>query len=110
MRTFHDLKDIVMIYSSDHNGKHDDSWDKAKLVVWDPLEEREIHLIFTGISKGETENDREMHFNVSYSESDVLGEAFKKTLKVLFPNIEEDTMEEYSKVFSNKLLEEKKKK
>ena len=104
---FNDLKDIVMIYSSDPDGKPDYSWDKAKIVVWNPLEQREMNLTFTGSSKGETEKDREIHFNVSYAGAGSLGEAFRKTLKVLFPNIRETTADEYEKVFFNKLLEEK---
>ena len=104
---FNDLKDIVMIYSSDPDGKPDYSWDKAKIVVWNTLEQRKMNLTFTGSNKGETEKDREIHFNVSYAGEGSLGEAFRKTLKVLFPNIRETTVDEYEKVFFNKLLEEK---
>ena len=48
---FNELKDVVMIYSSDPDGKPDYSWDKAKIVVWNPLEQREMNLTFTGSSK-----------------------------------------------------------
>lgn len=107
MKTFHDLKDIVMVYSSDQNGKPDYSWDKAKIVVWNPLEQREMNLIFTGSSKGKTEEDREIHFIVGYDGEGLLPGAFRKTLKTIFPNIDESTIKEYDKVFFSKLLEEK---
>ena len=107
MNTFHDLKDIVMVYSSDQNGKPDYSWDKAKIVVWNPLEQREMKLTFTGSSKGETEEDREIHFIVDYAGEGLLTGAFRKTLKTIFPNIDESTIKEYDKVFFSKLLEEK---
>lgn len=103
---FNELKDIVMIYSSDPDGKPDYSWDKAKIVVWNPLEQREMNLTFTGSSK-ENEKDKKIYFNVSYAGDGSLGEAFRKTLKVLFPNIRETTADEYEKVFFNKLLEER---
>lgn len=103
---FNDLKDIVMIYSSDPDGKPDYSWDKAKIVVWNPLEQREMNLTFTGSSK-ENEKDKKIYFNVSYAGAGSLGEAFRKTLKVLFPNIRETTADEYEKVFFRKLLEER---
>lgn len=108
MRTFHDLKDIVMIYSSDENGKPDYSWDKAKIVVWNPLEQREMNITFTGSSKGKTEEDREIHFNINYASEGFLTEAFQNTLKMLFPNIEESTIKEYEKVFFSKINEQKK--
>lgn len=103
---FNELKDIVMIYSSDPNGKPDYSWDKAKIIVWNPLEQREMNLTFTGSSK-ENEKDKKIYFNVSYAGDGSLGEAFRKTLKVLFPNIRETTADEYEKVFFRKLLEER---
>ena len=103
---FNELKDVVMIYSSDPDGKPDYSWDKAKIVVWNPLEQREMNLTFTGSSK-ENEKDKKIYFNVSYAGAGSLGEAFRKTLKTIFPNIDESTIKEYDKLFFSKLLEEK---
>ena len=108
MRTLHDLKDIVMIYSSDQNGKPDYSWDNAKIVVWNPLEQQEMKLTFTGSYKGETEEDREIHFIVDYAGGGLLTTAFQNTLKTLFPNIDESTIKEYEKVFLTKINEQKK--
>ena len=105
---FHDLKDIVMIYSSDKEGKPSYEWDKAKIKVWNPLEQREMDLTFTGSSKGEKEEDYKIHFNANYKDQGTLMDAFDNTLKILFPNIEKETIKEYEKVFLNKLIEQKK--
>lgn len=97
--TFHDLKDIVMIYSSDQNGKPDYTWDKAKIKVWNPLEQKEMKLIFTGSSRAEKPEDYEIHFNASYQEGNTCIDAFENTLRAIFPGIEDSTMQEYKKIF-----------
>lgn len=48
--TLHDLKDIVMIYSSP-DAKAD--WDDADIVVWSPEEQKEYRLVFCGSTRPE---------------------------------------------------------
>ena len=76
---FHDLKDIVMIYSSDNEGKPSYEWEHADIAVWDPKRQRKGKLIFTGSSKPENE----INFNINFE--DDLGpgviEAFNEVLE-----------------------------
>ena len=97
--TFHDLKDIVMIYSSDQNGNPDYSWDKADIVVWNPVEQAPMSLCFTGSTRPCKEHNGKIHFNASYQEGNTCIEAFENTLRLIFPNIEDSTIQEYKKVF-----------
>lgn len=62
---FHDLKDIVMVYSSTPEGKTDYSWDKAKIVVWDHKRQLEGELYFTGSS---SRPEKEINFNVEFKD------------------------------------------
>jgi hypothetical protein len=107
--TFHDLKDIVMIYSSGKDGKPDYTWDKAKIVVWNPAEQREMELVFTGSERPDDTNPGKISFNVNYKgdRKDVF-DAFNATLKKVFPNIEEKTLKEYQKVFLTELVKYRK--
>jgi hypothetical protein len=65
---FHDLKDIVMIYS-DHTYDRPDNpsinWDKADIVLWDPVQQKRYDLVFTGSRRGETDTDpKTINFNI----------------------------------------------
>lgn len=102
---FHELKDIVMIYSS-RDGKPDYTWDKAKIKVWNPSEQREMDLVFTGSQKGDTPEEYSIHFNVNYKEEgrgDVFN-AYINALKRIFPNIADEQLNAYSGVFCEELL------
>lgn len=104
----HGLKDIVAIYTSGKDGKPDYSWDRAKIKVWNPAEQREMDLVFTGSNRGDENTPSELrtiHFNVNYTDEgkDVF-EAFDIALKKIFPNIEDATLKEYRKVFLQELL------
>lgn len=102
---FHGLKDIVMIYSSDQNGKPDYTWDKAKVKVWNPEEQREMELVFTGSSKGDTPETHEINFNVIYHDRGlVVFDAFDSALKKIFPNISDELLNEYRKTFLKELI------
>ena len=46
---FHDLKDIVMIYSSQSRDSFD--WDRAKLVLYSPEDKKSYELTFIGSSR-----------------------------------------------------------
>ena len=102
---FHELKDIVMIYSSGQNGKPDYSWDKAQIKVWNPAQQREMELIFSGSTRGGDENTpseyRALHFNVDYKEDRTTNviTSFEETLRQIFPNIEDHTVHEYTNRF-----------
>ena len=78
---FHDLKDIVMIYSSDSDGKPSYEWEHADIAVWDPKRQRKGKLIFTGSSRPENE----INFNINFE--DDLGpgviEAFDEVLNAM---------------------------
>lgn len=65
---FHDLKDLVMIYS-DHTHDRPDrpgiDWDNADVVVWDPVAQKRYDLIFTGSRRGTTDSDlKTINFNI----------------------------------------------
>ena len=49
----HDLKDIAMIYND---------CDDYKVVVWNPVEQQTMTLVFTGSDN----SDKTIHFNVYY--------------------------------------------
>lgn len=102
---FHELKDIVMIYSS-HDGKPDYTWDKAQIVVWNPSEQKEMQLCFTGSSKGDKPENYKINFNVNYKEEgrgDVFA-AYRNALKRIFPNIADEQLNAYGGVFCEELL------
>ena len=61
---FHDLKDIVMIYSSGKDGKPDYEWEHADIAVWDPRAQRKGRLIFTGSSRPANE----INFNIEFDD------------------------------------------
>lgn len=106
---FHELKDIVMIYSS-HDGKPDYTWDKAKITVWNPFEQKEMQLCFTGSSKGDKPEDYKIHFNVIYKDEgheDVF-DAYKNALKRIFQNIDDEQLNAYGGVFCEELLKTRK--
>lgn len=102
---FHDIKDLVMIYGSSPDGKPDYTWDKAKITVWNPDEQREMELVFTGSERPNDTNPGKINFNVIYTQDrkDVF-DAFNTTLKKIFPNIECATLKEYRKVFIEELV------
>lgn len=106
----HTLKDIVTIYSSGKDGKPDYSWDHATIKVWNPTEQREMELVFTGSSRNGDENTpselRNIHFNVNYKDEDRkdVFAAYDNALKKIFPNISDATLKEYHKVFIKELL------
>lgn len=103
-----------MIYSSDSDGTITYDWDKANISVWNPAEQREMELVFTGSSRNGDENTpselRSIHFNVNYKDEDRkdVFDAFDKTLKKIFPNIECKTLKEYRKVFLEELVNNRK--
>ena len=99
---FHELKDLAMIYSSGKDNKPDYSWDKAHIVVWDPLDQQEMDLIFTGSERPDTKAGFPgvIHFNVSRKGNEhLVDDAFVETLKKIFPNISDEASKEYTKVF-----------
>lgn len=49
---WHEIKDLVSIY-------REDNWDKAKVTVWDPVQQKNYKLVFTGSTRGES-----IHFNI----------------------------------------------
>jgi hypothetical protein len=61
---FHELKDVVMIYSNTLDGKPDYDWDKAQIVVWDPEQQQEYDIVFTGSEKGDKSDNYKIHFNI----------------------------------------------
>ena len=81
---FHDLKDIVMIYSSDKDGKPDYEWEHANIVVWDPKRQRKGKLVFTGSSKPENE----INFNIDFDDDlwPCVTEAFGEVLEKMKEN------------------------
>ena len=107
---FHELKDIVMTFSSKPGGKTDDSWDDAEVSVWNPIEQQSMKLLFAGSSKSmNDENQRRIHFLASpVGNNHLVTDAFKDALKKIFPNIREETLAEYTKVFVKSLVELKK--
>lgn len=106
---FHDIKDIVMIYSSTPEGKPDYTWDKADITVWNPAEHRKMKLVFTGSERPNDEHKGRINFNVNYLDDgkDVF-DAFKSTLKRIFPNIECKTLKEYEKIFIEEVVNSRK--
>ena len=87
------------------DGKPDYTWDKAKITVWNPDEQREMELVFTGSERPNDTNLGKINFNVIYTQDrkDVF-DAFDTTLKKIFPNIECATLKEYRKVFIEELV------
>ena len=65
---FHDLKDIVMIYSDRTYNKPDNpsiDWDNANIVLWDPVQQKRYDLVFTGSQRGATDADpKTINFNI----------------------------------------------
>jgi hypothetical protein len=107
--TFHDLKDIVMIYTSGKDGKPDYTWDKAKIVVWNPEEQKQMNLVFTGSSKGDKPEDYEIHFNANYEDEQQVNvfDAFDNTIRSLFPEITIEQLREYKTNFMKEILNQK---
>lgn len=107
---FHELKDVVMIYSSGPDGKPDYSWENAKISVWDSLEQREMDLVFTGSSKPvDDKHPGRIQFIVNRIGNDrLVTDAFASAIKKIFPNISEETANEYTNVFVKELVELKK--
>lgn len=69
---FHVLKDIVDIYSSTPDGKVDYTWDKAKITVWNPAEQREMELQFVGSQRNDDDPSKsEINFIVTYKDEQV---------------------------------------
>ena len=69
---FHALKDIVDIYSSTPDGKVDYTWDKAKITVWNPAEQREMELQFVGSQRNDADTSKsEINFIVTYKDEQV---------------------------------------
>lgn len=107
----HELKDIVTIYSCNEQGKPDNSWERAKITIWNPNEQREMDLVFTGSDRGGCDENtpsenRKINFNVQYVDPDRkdIFDAYNNALKKIFPNIDDSTLKEYSKVFLQELL------
>lgn len=106
---FHEFKDIAMIYSQTNEGKTDYTWDKAQIKVWNPSEQREMDLVFTGSQKGDTPEEHEIHFNVHYKNNEMeVFNAYREAMKTIFPNISDETLLDYEHVFINKLIEQRK--
>lgn len=106
---FHEFKDIAMIYSQTNEGKTDYTWDKAQIKVWNPSEQREMDLVFTGSQKGDTPEEHTIHFNVNYKDDGInVFNAYREALKAIFPNISDETLVNYEHVFINKLIEQRK--
>lgn len=106
---FHEFKDIAMIYSQTNEGKSDYTWDKAQIKVWNPSEQREMDLVFTGSQKGDTPEEHSIHFNVHYKNDEIgVFNAYREALKTIFPNIGDETLVDYEHVFINKLIEQRK--
>lgn len=69
---FHNLKDIVDIYSSTPDGKVDYTWDKAKITVWNPIEQKEMELQFVGSQRNDDDPSKsEINFIVTYKDEQV---------------------------------------
>ena len=49
---WHEIKDLVSIY-------HEDSWDKVNITLWDPVQQKNYTLVFTGSTRGNG-----IHFNI----------------------------------------------
>ena len=106
---FHELKDIVNIYSSGPDGKPDYSWENAKISVWDSLDQREMDLTFVGSIRPSETNPGKIQFVAKREGDDCLpADVFEKTLKKIFPNISDETSKEYTKVFLQELSNAKK--
>ena len=106
---FHEFKDIAMIYSQTDGGKPDYTWDKAQIKVWNPSEQREMELVFTGSQKCDTPEEYSIHFNVNYKNDEIyVFNAYREALKTIFPNISDETLLDYKRVFINKLIEQRK--
>lgn len=106
---FHEFKDITMIYSQTQEGKSDYTWDKAQIKVWNPSEQREMDLVFTGSQKGDTPEEYSIHFNVHYKNDEIgVFNAYREAMKTIFPNISDETLVDYEHVFINKLIEQRK--
>lgn len=103
---FHELKDIVTIYSQTPDGKFDNTWDKAEIKVWNPNEQREMKLYFTGSSKGETPEKHLINFNVQYKDENYKDVfiAFVNTIKKIQQNISEEDIKKYKNTFINELI------
>ena len=103
---FHELKDIVEIYSQTPDGKFDNTWDKAEIKVWNPDEQREMKLYFTGSSKGETPEKHVINFNVQYKDENYKDVfiAFVNTIKKIHQNISEEDVKKYKNTFINELI------
>ena len=103
---FHELKDIVTIYSQTPDGKFDNTWDKAEIKVWTPDEQCEMALYFTGSSKGKTPEEHLINFNVQYKDenhNDVFI-ALVNTIKKFNQDISEEDIKKYKIAFINELL------
>lgn len=106
---FQEFKDITMIYSQTPDGKFDNTWDKAQIKVWNPSEQREMELVFTGSQRGNTPEEYSINFNVHYKNDEIgVFNAYREAIKTLFPNIDDETLLNYEHVFINKLIEQRK--
>lgn len=68
---FHNLKDIVDIYSSTPDGNVDYTWDKAKITIWNPTEQKEMELQFVGSQRNDDPTKSEINFIVTYKDEQV---------------------------------------
>lgn len=102
---FHDLKDIVNIYSSSCNGP-DYEWENAKIVVWNPSNQKEMNLVFTGSERGEKPDEYKIHFNAEFFDSTpfVFQDAFVDTIRKIMPNIDDEKMTEYKSMFLQEII------
>ena len=93
-----DLKDLIDIY---------EDWPNADIKVWMPSLQKEYELVFSG-SENKGENNRKLNFiAIPKEKSDpVLGflYSFEETLKKIFPNISEDTLKDYSKLYLEEIV------
>jgi len=102
---FHDLKDIVNIYSS-VDGKSDYTWDNAKIYVWNPSNQKEMNLVFTGSERAENKTDYKIHFNAEFIDANPFAfqDAFENTIKKILPNITDEELQEYKTAFLQEII------
>lgn len=102
---FRDLKDIVNIYAS-ANEKLDYNWDNAKIFVWNPSNQKEMNLVFTGSARAENEAEYKIHFCAEFVDSKPFAfqDAFENTIKKIMPNIDEEKLKEYKTLFLQEII------
>lgn len=55
---WHEIKDLTMIY-------HENEWDNAEVVVWDPHRQKHMRLVFCGSSRPQGDKPGKINFVVN---------------------------------------------